>query len=465
MRLLAVLILSFFSLSSFAACPSGSTEVSIQNSDTAAAYFANLLSYNSPAQYTTNFINAQTVCTDNKNPCTTGTREQFSVCRLPSPVQCDSAAYETTSGKYGVNYSCQPKCSDGYNKNAQGSCVDKNGCTEDKFLKAGQCSDRCSEYGSNASGYNMQTHDCNFNQHCGAMQKRQRYDLSSPTGLGSGACVDDPNGCPSGYSWLPSTNGGSNACRSTTSNDVNSTCPAGTKIVGDGSTGQCQSDGNQNQTTSSSTSTSSSGSPSASSGSGSSTSSSGATGSSSGNTSSGGDSGGGGSSQGPQGGTSASSSSGTASTGGTVGTSGGGPSSGSSSGGQTGGYSGRCDIPPQCQNSSSIECAQLYQTWFAGCPLKGYTHQEFVPKVDDGKAKVRELFDGFKTRVSKAPAIEGFSNFLKFNRTGSCPTWPIDIGFYQGTFDYLCSPIIPWDIISGVLMVCSLLIAFRLAAK
>lgn len=407
-----------------------------------------------------------------------GSNVNVGFCLMNQAVQCRTDQTPTI-GEYGVNYGCEDKCQQGYTKDQGGICRDPNGCTEDQFSKNGQCSDRCAEYGSNASGYNMQTHDCNFNQQCGAMQKRDRFNLSSSTGLGSGACVDDPNGCPSGYAWLPSTNGGAAACRSFTGNDINSTCPSGTKIVGDGSTGQCQADGSQNSQSSSSTSTSSGGSSSGAS-SGAISSSSGIPGStSSSGGSTGGDNGGSGSSQGPGDGLTSSSSSGGTSgaTSGSSGSSGtsasssgstgglGGLSSSSSSGGQTGGYSGRCDIPPQCQNSASIECAQLYQTWFAGCPLKGYTHQTYVEPVEDGKAKVRELFDGFKTRVSAAPVVEGFSNFVKFNRTGSCPTWPIDIGWFTATFDYLCSPIIPWGIISGVLIACSLLIAFRLAAK
>lgn len=479
MRLFLGLILSFYSLFVFSSCPSPSVEINIQNSDSASQYFSKLFSgfNNNPAQYTTNFISNQTVCADSKSPCTTKIREQFSVCRLPSPVECNPDTHIRAFGKYGVNAACIEKCPQGYEKDQGGSCRDSNGCLEKEFLKNGQCSDRCSEFGSNANGWNNQLKDCNWTQQCGTMQKRQKFDLSSSTGLGSGACVDDPNGCPSGYAWLPGTNGGAPACRSTTSDDINSTCPSGTKIVGDGSTGQCQADGDQNSQSSSSTSTStstggaSSGAISSSSGIPGSTSSSGGA--------TGGDNGGSSSSQGPGDGLTSSSSSGGTS-GGTAGSSGsagssasssgfsggtGGLSSGSSSGGQTGGYSGRCDIPPQCQNSASIECAQLYQTWFAGCPLKGYTHQTYVEPIDDGKAKVRELFDRFKTRVSAAPVVEGFSNFVKFTRTGSCPTWPIDIGWFTATFDYLCSPIIPWGIISGVLIACSLLVAFRLAAK
>ncbi len=327
-------------------------------------------------------------------------------------------------------------------------CVDSNGCSEDRFLENGQCVDRCSKYGENANGYNFSTGDCNWNNQCGPMQQRSRFDLSSPNGLGSGSCSERTNGCPEGYVFTD-INRDSPACVSVTGSDVNGACPAGYSISSDG-TGRCfpneSSSSSSSTSTSTSTSSSSTSTSTSTSSSTSSTSSSGISSSSSGSA--------GTSSGSPTSSGSASSSSGT------------GTGTGSEKpAGESGSYSPNCNLPPQCSDSASIACATLKQTWAAGCPLIGYTSQDFVSPVDGGKERFSQLLTDFSDRVSQAPVVDSFSGFLAFNRSGSCPTWSVTTGPFVVKLDHWCSPWVPWNVIKGVLLVCSLLVAYRIAAK
>jgi hypothetical protein len=85
-----------------------------------------------------------------------------------------------------------------------------------------------------------------------------------------------------------------------------------------------------------------------------------------------------------------------------------------------------------------------------------------LPTVDKDKTFASEL-TRLRTGVNDSDIVGAVGAMYGISLTGSCPVWSVDTWIFSISFDHLCSNIIPWDIISGVLFLASIIIGWRIA--
>jgi len=132
------------------------------------------------------------------------------------------------------------------------------------------------------------------------------------------------------------------------------------------------------------------------------------------------------------------------------------PVTNSASGGQS------CSAPPVCAGDP-IQCQQLQQAWLSRCESSTAAfHQS--DKVTDTLTFSSSL-DTFQASIDQAPINAAIDSFFQVNLSGSaCPQWSATVApFGTIVFDHLCSDVMNWGLVSGVLMIVSLLIAGRIA--
>ncbi len=133
------------------------------------------------------------------------------------------------------------------------------------------------------------------------------------------------------------------------------------------------------------------------------------------------------------------------------------------------GYSGSdgCDSEPVCP-AGEPACLQLLEQWQLRCGG--------VDEFDDKLFELEQGTDGegepvtfsssltsFKTELEQLPNVVAITQFFSFNASGSCPTWQVSAWVFDINIDQLCSDLIPWEIIAGILIAVSCLIAARIA--
>jgi len=73
----------------------------------------------------------------------------------------------------------------------------------------------------------------------------------------------------------------------------------------------------------------------------------------------------------------------------------------------------------------------------------------------------------FQGKISNTDVSAGINNFFTFDATGSCPVWSDTITVYDMSFDFtvdqLCSGLIPWELVYGVVIAAALLLGGRIA--
>lgn len=176
---------------------------------------------------------------------------------------------------------------------------------------------------------------------------------------------------------------------------------------------------------------------------------------------SGGDNGGGGNNGGGSA-SSASSNSGGSGTGSSAQGSSSGSGSGSSSGDDDGGVAlTDCDVQPSCTDGSP-ECAILYQQWHARCGGE-FDESIFDMPEDEEETTFANSLEEFSTELQESTNVQLITDFFTFNGSGSCPIWSVDVWVFSIVIDQQCSDIIPWEIISGILIAVSCLLAARIA--
>ncbi|MDF1693288.1 MAG: hypothetical protein P1U47_13040 [Zhongshania sp.] len=73
------------------------------------------------------------------------------------------------------------------------------------------------------------------------------------------------------------------------------------------------------------------------------------------------------------------------------------------------------------------------------------------------------ILTNFQFRVSESAVGSSWKNFFNVSITGSCPSYALSTWIFNITFDQWCSAMMPWGLISGVLMACALFMAGRIA--
>ncbi len=122
-----------------------------------------------------------------------------------------------------------------------------------------------------------------------------------------------------------------------------------------------------------------------------------------------------------------------------------------------------CTNPPVVNDGEAVLTELLMQQWRTRCP------NSELPEINSGIIEGEEgitfkqaLID-FNIRIGNVPVISGLDSFLSIPSGGSCPVWSVDVDVFSITIDQFCSGSIPWQAISGMIMVISLLIGSRIA--
>lgn len=88
-----------------------------------------------------------------------------------------------------------------------------------------------------------------------------------------------------------------------------------------------------------------------------------------------------------------------------------------------------------------------------------------MPSLSDAK-DFGESLSEFGNRIKASSIGSGFTTFFRVNVNGACPVWTTNINIFSSSFpiviDHLCSPIIPWGIISSILLFISTIYAARI---
>lgn len=137
-------------------------------------------------------------------------------------------------------------------------------------------------------------------------------------------------------------------------------------------------------------------------------------------------------------------------------------SSGANSSSPYGG-GGECDDEPVCPEGD-IECLQFIQLWHTRCGGEKIDSKFFeMADQGDAEASFSKSFTNFKTELEKLPNTQHIQNFFQFNASGSCPVWQVNAWVFDVVIDQQCSSDIPWDLIAGVIIAVSVLLAARIA--
>ncbi len=123
-----------------------------------------------------------------------------------------------------------------------------------------------------------------------------------------------------------------------------------------------------------------------------------------------------------------------------------------------------CEHQPVCLNTDQIQCSQLLQAWHLRCggdPLAS----DFFDVGTEGEEDVsfESSLTHFKEELSQLENANVIESFFTFNGSGSCPVWSVQALNFNIVIDQQCSPDIPWDLIRGVIIAVSVLIAARIA--
>lgn len=73
------------------------------------------------------------------------------------------------------------------------------------------------------------------------------------------------------------------------------------------------------------------------------------------------------------------------------------------------------------------------------------------------------VFSDFRSRMENVPVIQGIQNFFALSISGSCPVYTVSTWIFSITFDQWCSNIMPWTIISGIMLAVASFLAVRIA--
>ncbi len=121
-----------------------------------------------------------------------------------------------------------------------------------------------------------------------------------------------------------------------------------------------------------------------------------------------------------------------------------------------------CESAPVCLNGDQIQCSQLLQAWHLRCggdPLDS----NFFEVGTEGDISFQSSLEYFKTELQQLDNVNTIENFFSFNGSGSCPIWSVQALIFNIVIDQQCSPDVPWDLIRGVIIAVSILLAARIA--
>ncbi len=59
--------------------------------------------------------------------------------------------------------------------------------------------------------------------------------------------------------------------------------------------------------------------------------------------------------------------------------------------------------------------------------------------------------------------VQAINEFFSFEGSGTCPVWQVQAMGFNIVIDQQCSPNIPWDLIRGMIIAVSILLAARIA--
>lgn len=122
-----------------------------------------------------------------------------------------------------------------------------------------------------------------------------------------------------------------------------------------------------------------------------------------------------------------------------------------------------CESEPQC-TMDTMDCAQLIQQWHTRCGGEKLDEKFWeLPDQGDDKVTFEKSLKKFKEKLEKLPNVQAITEFFKFNGSGSCPVWAVNVWVFDVVIDQQCSPNIPWNLISGIIIAVASLLAIRIA--
>jgi len=124
---------------------------------------------------------------------------------------------------------------------------------------------------------------------------------------------------------------------------------------------------------------------------------------------------------------------------------------------------GDCSAAPTC-SGDPIQCAQLFQQWKTRCEADPEINFDSIELPNNDTLTFSGSLDNFQTTINNAQINTAIDQFFTVQLAGSCPTWSVTVPVFGAIiFDQLCSDIIPWSLVSGVLITLCLLLAARIA--
>lgn len=145
-------------------------------------------------------------------------------------------------------------------------------------------------------------------------------------------------------------------------------------------------------------------------------------------------------------------------------------SAGSNSSGSS--ASSSCPAKPQCKKNTGIEaddnaCKKLLQEYFSACPGNPTENGLFdIDKDELGEGRpltFKNSLEDFKTSMTDSENVQAINEFFSFEGSGTCPVWQVQAMGFNIVIDQQCSPNIPWDLIRGMIIAVSILLAARIA--
>ena len=122
-----------------------------------------------------------------------------------------------------------------------------------------------------------------------------------------------------------------------------------------------------------------------------------------------------------------------------------------------------CESEPQC-TMDTMDCAQLIQQWHTRCGGEKLDEKFWeLPDQGDDKVTFEKSLKKFKEKLEKLPNTKAITEFFKFNGSGSCPVWAVNVWVFDIVIDQQCSPNIPWGLIRGIIIAVAALVAARIA--